>query len=85
MPAAPKSTYALDAATVATVNQLALRWQVSKNEAVRRALREAAEREAITPEQRMMALRQLQDELHAKGVDFDAWKKTIRARAPLIA
>lgn len=78
MPAANKSTYSLDTSTLATLNRLAQRWQVSKTEVVRRALREAAERETISPEERIAALHALQRSLAAKKVDFKKWQQTIK-------
>ena len=79
MPSSIKSTYSLDAPALATLQRLAQRWQVSKTEVLRRALRQAAEQEAISPAERIAALRSLQREMRAKKINFAAWKKTIRA------
>jgi ribbon-helix-helix CopG family protein len=73
-----KSTFSLDESSIAKLQRLSRKWQVSKTEVLRRALRQAAEREEA-PEVKIAALRALRSELHAKGVDFAAWRKTIRA------
>lgn len=79
MPSASKATYSLDAASLERLNRLARRWQVSKTEVIRRALSKADQPEVATPEERIAALHALQKSLKARGVDFDAWQKTIRA------
>ena len=73
-----KSTYSLDAPTLATLNLLARRWQVSKTEVLRRALRQAAEQEAISPEERIAALRELQKRVAEKRIDLKNWQRTIK-------
>ncbi len=73
-----KSTYSLDAPTLATLNRLARRWQVSKTEVLRRALRQAAEQEAISPEERIAALRELQKRVAEKRIDLKNWQRTIK-------
>jgi hypothetical protein len=78
MPSAMKSTYSLDAPTLATLNRLARRWQVSKTEVLRRALRQAAEQEAISPEERIAALRELQKRVAEKRIDLKNWQRTIK-------
>lgn len=78
MPTVNKSTYSLDAPTLATLNRLAHRWQVSKTEVVRRALRQAAERETISPEERIAALHELQRWAEEKRIDLKKWQQTIK-------
>lgn len=79
MSPATETTYALDASSLATLNHLAQRWQVSKAEALQRALQQAAAREpSASPEERIAALHQLQKDLKDRDVDFDAWQQTIR-------
>ena len=75
-----KSTYLLDAETADALAALARRWQISEADALRRAVRQTAARERVhqpakerTPPQRAAALRELQESLAARGVDFDAW------------
>jgi predicted transcriptional regulator len=43
-----KATYRLDSTTLETLNRLARHWEVSKSEAVRRALRQLDERLPIS-------------------------------------
>lgn len=76
--AATKSTFSLDARSVHTLERLAKRWQVSKTEVVRRAIRKAEETDTPTVEERLAALRSLQNSMERKKVDFEAWKKVIR-------
>lgn len=78
MPSASKSTYSLDPSTLANLNRLAHRWQVSKTEAVRRAVRQAAEGEPVSPEERIAALHELQKWAAEKKVDLKKWQKSIR-------
>ena len=78
MPAATKSTYSLDPATLERLTRLAKRWQVSKTEAIRRALTEADKTKQPTAEQRIAALHALQQSLKKRGVDFEEWQRTIR-------
>jgi len=78
MPSASKSTYSLDAPTLATLNRLARRWQVSKTEVLRRALRQAAEKEAISPAERIAALHELQRWVAEKRIDLKEWQRTIK-------
>lgn len=78
MASATKSTYSLDAASLEKLNRLSERWQVSKTEVLRRALRQANERDALTPTERIAALHALQRAVKEKGIDLEKWKKTIR-------
>ena len=74
-----KSTYSLDQESLKKLHQLARIWQVSKTEVLRRAISAAAERELPIPwQKRMAALDGLRESLHARGVDFEKWKRDIR-------
>lgn len=78
MPSALKSTYSLDAVSLDRLQRLARRWQVSKTEAIRRALRKADESDARGADRRLAALHSLQQSLKKRGVDFEEWKATMR-------
>lgn len=78
MPSATKATYSLDAVSLKRLQRLARRWQVSKTEAIRRALAKADEADGPSAEERIAALHSLQKSLKERGVDFDAWQQTIR-------
>ena len=78
MPAATKSTYSLDATTLERLTRLAKRWQVSKTEAIRRALAKAEQTDAPTPEERIAALHELQRLTAERGIDVEKWKQTIK-------
>ena len=69
-----KSTYSLDVGTVRTLEGLAHRWNVSKSEALRRAIRDAAERQPSRADARLRALRELQESVAARDVDLDLWE-----------
>ena len=81
-----KSTYSLDAVTAGALAALARRWQISEADALRRAIRQTAARERVYPPekertqaQKADALRELQESLAARGVDFDAWLRETEA------
>ena len=69
-----KSTYSLDVGTVRTLEGLARRWNVSKSEALRRAIRSEAERQPSPADARLQALRALQKSVAARGVDLEGWE-----------
>jgi hypothetical protein len=73
-----KATFSLDELSIAKLRRLAHKWQVSKTEALRRAL-DKADKSEVGPSaaDKIAAFRALQRDLHARGVDFDAWQKTI--------
>ena len=70
-----KATYALDDETAHALARLAQRWNVSESEALRRAICAAAGPEPASPDERMAALKKLQDSLKERGVDFDQWQR----------
>ena len=81
-----KSTYSLDSETADALAALARRWQISEADALCRAVRQTAVRERVhqpekerTPAQRAAVLRELQESLAARGVDFDAWLREAEA------
>jgi hypothetical protein len=55
-----KATYALDPETVRALERMARRWKVSKSEALRRAIRAAAEQETTEAEVALAALDRMQ-------------------------
>jgi hypothetical protein len=76
MPSATKATYSLDSETLEKLNRLSHRWQVSKTEALRRALHQAAAREAtLSATEKIALLQKLQKQFAADGVDFERWKR----------
>ena len=74
-----KSTYSLDVETVRTLESLARRWNVSKSEVLRRAIRAAAEEKSPRARRKLEALRQLQASVKRRGVDLAAWEREVRA------
>ena len=58
-----KSTYSLDVESVRALDDLARRWQVSKSEALRRAIRSEASRQPAAGGDALAALDQLQASL----------------------
>ena len=74
-----KSTYSLDVETVRTLESLAHRWNVSKTEVVRRAIRAAAGEKSQRAREKLEALKQLQDYVRRNGIDVEAWEREIRA------
>ena len=74
-----KSTYSLDVETVRTLESLAHRWNVSKSEVLRRAIRAAAREKSPRVREKLEALRQLQDYVRRNGIDVVAWEREIRA------
>jgi hypothetical protein len=77
MPSATKATYSLDSETLEKLNRLSRRWQVSKTEALRRAVHRAAET-APSAEERIAALHSLQRWAKEKRVNLEKWKKMIK-------
>lgn len=69
-----KSTYSLDVGTVRALEELARHWNVSKSEALRRAIRSEAERQPSRADSRLRALRSLQESVSARDVDLDMWE-----------
>ena len=74
-----KSTYSLDVETVRTLEALASRWNVSKSEVLRRAIRTAAAEDRDAAGGPLAALRQLQADVREDGVDIERWVRDVRA------
>ena len=74
-----KSTYSLDVETVRTLESLARRWNVSKSEVLRRAVRAAAGDKSQRVREKREALRQLQAYVQRRGIDVEAWAQEVRA------
>ena len=70
-----RSTYALDVETVRTLERLAQRWQVSKSEALRRAIRAAAGEPPATARKALNALDGLQRSLSLTPAKSRAWTR----------
>jgi DNA repair photolyase len=78
MPSVTKATYSLDATSLDRLQRLARRWQVSKTEVLRRALRQAAETDAPSRAERVAALHRLQQMTKERGIDLKKWRQTIK-------
>ena len=73
-----RSTYALDVETVQALERIAQRWQVSKSEALRRAIRAAAEQPAMA-RKALDALDGLQRSLKLTPAKARPWAQQARA------
>jgi predicted DNA-binding protein len=74
-----KTTYALDAETVQTLERMARRWGTSKSEALRRAIRAAAETASDAPDDVVAALDRLQRAAALRASGARAWAQKARA------
>jgi Ribbon-helix-helix protein, copG family len=74
-----KTTYALDLETVGALDSLARRWNVSKSEAMRRAIRASAAAHALNvPPQPLQALDELQKVLAMAPAVAARWSSQVR-------
>lgn len=73
-----KTTYSLDAETVCMLERMARRWNVSKSEALRRAIRAAAGHTPPEGEEAIRALDELQEALGLDSQQADEWEKAAR-------
>jgi hypothetical protein len=73
-----KSTYALDVETVRKLDQLAARWQVSKSEVLRRAIKTAASEDLPPPLKPLEAFRKLQQSLQLNKPQVEKWTREVR-------
>ena len=75
-----RSTFALDPETADSLDRLAKRWQVSKSEALRRAVGAAATvEEADAASDSLNALSELQERLGLDVEKAEAWVRSVRA------
>lgn len=74
-----KSTYSLDLESVRALEALAKRWNVSKSEVLRRAIRIAANEDVPTQNAALDALDRLQSSLRERKIDTAQWAKELRA------
>ena len=72
-----KSTYSLDVETVRQLEAMARRWKVSKSEALRRAIRAAANQQPAAGRQALRALDRLQDSLALPKDAAKRWERTV--------
>jgi len=75
-----KTTYSLDPATVRELDDMARRWKVSKSEALRRAIRAAAQAALPGAKATLEALDDLQRSLALDAKDAARWERRVRAR-----
>ena len=73
-----KSTYSLDVETVRALEGLARRWNVSKSEALRRAIRGEAQRQPTAENEALAALDRLQASLRSRKVDLARWEQDVK-------
>lgn len=74
-----KTTYALDVETVRSLDELARRWNVSKSEALRRAIRASAAQAPAEPLTPVQALDRLQGSLALSPRGAARWAAAARA------
>ena len=73
-----KSTYSLDVESIRTLEKLAQRWNVSKSEVLRRAIRVAAIDGILSKVAALSALDQLQVSLRLRKVNFAQWERDLK-------
>lgn len=71
-----KTTYTIDLETKSALDRLAARWDVSKSEALRRAIRQAAGASRVTD--RLAALDTLQRRARLTPTQATRWTETLR-------
>jgi hypothetical protein len=75
-----KATYSLDAETVAVLERLARRWDVSKSEALRRVIRASASAERVVDDEpSLAALSRAQRAANLTAATAAAWARHARA------
>lgn len=74
-----KATYSLDVETVRALERTAKRWNVSKSEALRRAILSAAARDDSLPQDALASLEALQDALSIDDPAATQWEDAVRA------
>ena len=73
-----KTTYSLDLDTVRMLEQMAKRWNVSKSEALRRAIRRAASEPGSGDDAGLKALGALQRSLQLSAEKARRWEQQVR-------
>ncbi len=73
-----KSTYSLDVESIHTLEKLAQRWNVSKSEVLRRAIRLAALDGSPCDGAVLGALDRLQASLRLRRVSFAQWEQDVK-------
>jgi len=73
-----KSTYVMDVGTARALERIARRWNVSKSEALRRAIHASAEQEPPEAGDALQALDQLQRSLKLTPARARAWARAVR-------
>jgi predicted transcriptional regulator len=73
-----KATYTVDVETKRTLDRLAVQWDVSRSEALRRAIRQAAG--ASAAEHRLAALTALQQQARLQDGTLARWSKQQRGQ-----
>ena len=73
-----KTTYSLDLDTVRMLEQMAKSWNVSKSEALRRAIRLAASQPSAGDEVGLRALDELQRSLRLSAEKARRWEQRVR-------
>lgn len=74
-----KSTYSLDVESIRVLEALAQRWNVSKSEVLRRAIRIAAREGEAGNATTLGALDRLQRALRERKVDVARWTRDLKA------
>lgn len=77
--------YSLDAESVRALEVLAQRWNVSKSEVLRRAIRMAAAGDAQGNNSALDALDRLQFSLRERRVDLPRWARDLQGERRMIA
>jgi len=72
---AVKAAYSLDTETVRMLERMARQWNVSKSEALRRAIRAVAEQASPEREEAIRALDELQDALGLDARNAAEWER----------
>ena len=73
-----KSTYVMDVGTVRALERIARRWNVSKSEALRRAIHASAEQHPSEATDSLKALGQLQRSLKLTPARARDWARAVR-------
>ena len=74
-----KSTYAMDPETLAALEDVARRWGVTKSEALRRAIRAAAQGGPAMQSERLGAWDHLQRRMALRADQAREWQRGVRA------